>query len=306
LKFVINPDPYLLPAYRISPFSTSDISLNLRLKADSLILDYFDERFGKNRYRFTTNGREAIHLALIGYNLQKDDVVTILTTSGNHYISSCVTSEIEQFCKWSRKIQDRTRVIFINHEFGFPFQGLREFKSYGLPIIEDCAHSFFSLDDEGSIGKTGDFVIYSFPKMFPIQIGGLLVNNSDKVSVRSSISKAASGYIRNVLSNHIRNKQKIIESRIHNYRYLEQHFVELDLPARFEPRHNHVPGVFMFSVGGSSIDLNELKEYYYSHGVQCSVFYGEKSFFIPVHQALNKNDLDYFIEVMRSFIQCHL
>ena len=46
-----------------------------------------------------------------------------------------------------------------------------------MPIIEDCAGSFFSKDKKDTIGKIGDFVIYSFPKMFPLQIGGLLLSN---------------------------------------------------------------------------------------------------------------------------------
>ena len=74
------------------------------------------------------------------------------------------------------KFVPETKVIFVNHEFGYPYHDLIRLKDYKLPIIEDCAGSFFSSDKDGSIGEVGDFVIYSFPKMFPLQVGGLLVS----------------------------------------------------------------------------------------------------------------------------------
>ena len=166
--FIINPDPYSLPTYRIGPFRTIDLSVNHCLPESNLIDDYFNTRFNNREFIYTENGRKAINLALTSYNLEKDDVVTIITTSGNFYISGCVTSEIEKFCKWSREIKPETKILFVNHEFGYPIIELHKLKDYNLPIIEDCAGSFFSNDNNDTIGKTGDFVIYSFPKMFPL------------------------------------------------------------------------------------------------------------------------------------------
>ena len=121
--FVINPDPYLLPSYRISPFSTQDVAFNNNLPDNDLIDDYFNERFEGHKFYYTFNGRAALSLALSYYSLAKEDVVTIFTTSGNYYISKCVTDTISHFCGWSREIQDRTRLILVNHEFGYPCQG---------------------------------------------------------------------------------------------------------------------------------------------------------------------------------------
>jgi len=45
-----------------------------------------------------------------------------------------------------------------------------------------------------------------------------------------------------------------------------------------------------------------VKTYLWAHGIQCSVFYGEESFFIPAHQALSEGDILYFKEVIQSFI----
>lgn len=306
--FILNPDPYLLPTYRISPFRTEDIANNNTLPDDNGIDEYFDNRFSGKRYQYTLNAREALNRALSNYHLQKDDFVTILTTSGNFYISGCVTKEVEKFCKWSRKIENNTKVIIVNHEFGYPYSDLRELAKMGIPIIEDCAHSFFSKDKDKTIGNIGDFVIYSLPKMFPIQIGGLLVTNSnyytDKQNIiKKTIDEKSLKYIQNVLSKYIPYKEEIIEKRKSNYYSLKKRFESLGFDERFPLTDGIVPGVYMFHTNnGHSINLNELKNYFYMHGVQCSVFYGEETFFLPIHQALNEPDLDYFCEILKSFI----
>ena len=62
--FIINPDRFLSPAYRISPFATSDIGKNHGLNNCSSIDDYFKSRFRGFRFNYTTNGKQAINIAL--------------------------------------------------------------------------------------------------------------------------------------------------------------------------------------------------------------------------------------------------
>ncbi len=291
-----------MPDYKICPFSNNDLLTNRLLPKSNKIDDFFSSRFPQKKYIYTSTGREAIYLALESYKLQANDVVTIITTTDNYYISGCVTNEIEKFCKWSRVIEQNTKLLFVNHEFGYPYEELLELKKYQLPIIEDCAHSFFSSDKKNIIGTVGDYVIYSFPKIFPIQIGGLLVNNANNELLKKSVlGESECKYIKNVLSYYIQSKDEIIDKRLHNYLYLSTKFKELGFTERFELTDDIVPGVFMFQKGSHKIELPEFKKYFYAHGIQCSVFYGEESFFLPVHQALNEDDLDYFIEVMKSF-----
>jgi len=302
--YIINPDPYLLPSYHIGPFKTQDLARNHILPDSDFIDEYFNERFAGKSFAYTKNGRQAIDIALSSLNLQKEDVVTILTTSGNFYISGCVTSTIEKYCKWSREFEEGTRVIFVNHEFGYPYNGLRELKEYNLPIIEDCASSFFSVDDENSIGEVGDFVVYSFPKMFPLQIGGLLISpDPDGLRENDHLGQMELRHIKNVLSCQIPSWEKIIGDRITNYQILKEKFDTLGFGERFPLDRGIVPGVFMFRVRGMNLDLPDMKRYFYAHGVECSVFYGEEAFYIPVHQALNEYDLEYFFQVLNSFIQ---
>jgi DegT/DnrJ/EryC1/StrS aminotransferase family len=293
---ITKPDPYLVPAYRLSPFTTANVHKNARLPNESSAIDfYLSKRFADRNFSYTYNGREAIALALGYYNLQKNDVVTIYTTTGNDYISSCVTREIEKICRWSRNIETETKVILVNHEFGYPYENLSELLKLGYPIIEDCAYTFFSEDDPQRIGHVGDFAIYSFPKFFPIQIGGLLTS---KKSINLTVAKgilmdmSQLNYIKAVLSSNIDQVEHYAERRVANYQWLKDKLTTIGCKPRLPLKEGVVPGVFLFTVPGN-IDLPKMKSYLADLGIQCSVFYGEQAFFIPVHHELQQEDLNY-------------
>lgn len=302
--YILHPDKYLLPDYKISPFQSKDIEFNNNLPSDSKIDDYFKNRWKNRSFIYTNNGRSALNKALSYYQLQPTDLVTILTTTGNFYVSSCVTKEVEKFCKWNRQVEPKTRVIIVIHEFGYPYPGLIELSKLGIPIIEDCAYAFFSLDSNEVIGRVGEFCVYSFPKMFPIQVGGLLTFLPDKIINHEVWSQdGMENYIKKVLSFYIANEQAIKQKRMINDQWLEKALSHLNFSPRFKKNNLAVPGVYMFQLNNSELDVNRLKEYLYAHGIQCSVFYGERSFFIPNHQALSENDLLYFVRVIESFIE---
>lgn len=301
--FVIQPDPYSLPSYRIGPFRTADVGLNHRLPDDSYALDYFNQRFSEQRWAYTNNGRHAIHQALAWYQLKPSDVVTILTTTQNFYISGCVTREIERFCRWNREISADTKLILVNHEFGYPYQKLEQLRALHIPIIEDCCTTFFSDDGHTPVSRVGDFVVYSFPKFFPIQVGGLIVSNLPDSFQPQSVSDIEQNYYTRVLSYYLRAEDELLKARSLVYQQLCELLAPLHLVPRFDLQPGIVPSVFMFRSPSSKINYPDLKSWLWSHGIQCSVFYGEEAFFIPAHQALCYEDLLYFKQVIKTFIQ---
>jgi len=299
--FIINPDPYSTPVYRIGPFRTSDIANNVKLPDNCTIDDYFTERFGGQRFTYTQNGREAIYMALSHYSLERSDLVTVLTTSNNFYVSSCVTSTIEKFCKWNREIVPDTKLIFVVHEFGYISPEIKKIASLGIPIIEDLAPSFFSNDQNNMAGLYGDFAIYSFSKMFPIQIGGLLLNNNDLTTDKSAIDEEKVAYIKKVLSHYIKKKEEVLNKRASIYTYGIDRFRELGFTERFKRNDLMIPSAMLLKNSGIVNDLPALKAWLWQHGIHSSVFYGEDAFFLPSHQNLNETDVDYFVEVVRSY-----
>jgi hypothetical protein len=300
--FVFNPDQYLTPSYRISPFTTADVGRNSKMAADDFAVQYFNSRFGQHQWQYTANGREAIRLALKNYELQATDIVTILTTSQNFYISSCVTSEIESICQWNRELTTETKLIFVNHEFGYPYPNMAELVATGLPIIEDCCTTFFSQDEAGTLGKYGDFSVYSFPKFFPIQIGGLLVSNKNKVVPETiQLTMSEKQYVENVVSYYLRQQMSILKNRKENYDYAVNLFLKLGFTPRFTESKHVIPSVLLLKNNGIIQDLNQLKLALYACGIQNSIFYGEDAFFIPLHQHLSIDDIDYFAACTAHF-----
>lgn len=300
--YIIDPDPYSSPCFRIGPFTTKDVTYNYLLPPSNTIDHYLTDRFKDSKITYTRNGREAIQIALAYFKLEKDDVVSILTTSSNYYISSCVTKEIEKFCQWNREIIPETKVIFVNHEFGFTYPDMEELASLGIPIIEDCAHSFFSQTHNNKLGRYGDFTVFSFPKIFPIQIGGLLLCNNQAVNIHSSIDDESLNYIKKVLSHYIDQKHELLRNRALIYDYGIKLFSRLGFSERFKKDNYSVPSVMLLNNNGIVKDLPALKSHLWQHGIHSSVFYGEDAFYLPSHQNLSQGEVDYFVKVVQAYI----
>lgn len=296
-NYIINPTTEVTPIIRISPFNGLNVD-SVGANDKNSVDNYFNNRFGTD-WSFTIKARDAISIALSYYQLCHEDVVTILTTTNNFYISSCVTKEIEKYCKWTREITEKTKVIFVNHEFGFPYLDLSSLRQYNLPIIEDCAHSFLSVDSDSLIGRVGDFVIYSLPKFFSMQIGGVLVSNTYKLN-KETLPVAAYKYIYSNLSTYLSLVDQFAECRQLNHSYLSSQLSELGIIPRFDISERVYPGVFLFS-WKENIDYDGLKSFMQNNGVESSVFYGEKAFFIPVHHKLTKHYLDYMISLLKYY-----
>lgn len=302
--FVLNPDPFLLPSYRISPFQTKHLGQNAHWPESDFAAKYFDNRFGSGQWLITYNGREAIRLALQTYNLKPLDVVTILTTSENFYISSCVTKTIEEFCQWNRTVTHNTKVILVNHEFGYPHPEMAKIKALNLPIIEDCCTTFFSQDSAQKIGQYGDFATYSFPKFFPMQIGGLLVAKKGiSEAIKPEINPSESQYTLKAMSYYLPQTTEILTQRKANFAYASEALQALGFSLRFQGSDAIIPSALLLNNQHQIKDLPALKVFLTDHGIQSSVFYGEDAFFIPCHQHLNQVDIDYIRDCISFFIQ---
>lgn len=128
---------------------------------------------------FTPSGRAALEAILRNLDLDPADDILIANSSGQTYISSCVTCTVFNHCRPSRVLSDQTRAILVIHEYGFPHPHLDELlevaRTREIPLIEDCAHSLDSSIDGRPLGSFGDFAIFSLPKVLPVAAGGILV-----------------------------------------------------------------------------------------------------------------------------------
>lgn len=305
--FVFFPDDFRKVQYNISPFRGAE---DLKILRNRFIASNKDgrkiypqhtkEQFGPD-FLFTIDGKSAIRKALEIYNLSQDDHVWIITTSNNSYISSCVTKQIEKFCCWSRVKTEQTKLIFVVHEFGSVYKDMESLLQYRIPIIEDCAMSMFSNDIQGRIGKYGDFTIYSLPKFFPVQFGGVLCCNKEQYKKelfeQTKLTDNAEQLLLYISEYHFAQKKDIIAKRRENYAYLRKRFKELNCAVELPINSNECPSVFMFN--DHETDLNKLKVAFQEHGIESSIFYGRQAFFIPVHQNMELEDLDFMVELYK-------
>jgi len=298
---IINPENFRIPTYNISPFSVENLRQVNEIKKKDIFLNAEDYLSQFGTYEFTLSGKDAIFKSLSFYNLKKEDEVYIVTTSGNKYVSSCVTNEIEKYCKWSRILSSKTKLIFLIHEFGTVYKQIDELLKLNLPVIEDLAMSMFSNNKSSQIGKIGDFVIYSLPKFFPIQFGGILKYN--RKSYQENITNKKEPYqidLQKITASFLSHKEEIISKRRQNYEYYKEEFKILGIDTRFKLTSFEIPSVYMFST--DKINLDELKIFMQRNGVECGKFYDENTFFLPVHQELEKFDLDFIINLIKYFI----
>lgn len=292
---IINSAEELVPFVSIAALDRKNFCpklLDATPKADKYLL----ERFGE-KYVICSKAREAILVVLNELSLHSTDVVTILTTTGNSYISGCVTRAIEKVCQWSREFTPDTKAIFVNHEFGYAYENLKALKSYNLPIIEDCAHSYFTESED--IGMVGDFVIYSLPKAFSTQLGSVLVYRD---SIAYKTSTELDKYVRSALEPQVLHVEEFKAKRLANYNYYLEKLSPLGVSPYFKLKDGDIPGVFMFKFE-QPIDYRLLKSFLNSNGIDSSVYFGQDAYFIPVHHNVSQCELDYIINLIFYFIE---
>jgi hypothetical protein len=300
--FLISPAPFRLMNMTMSPFSTEDAFVNrkLWLKNKATSVDTVD--VNGHQGTITRSATEALAQALSHLCIAHDSEIWIETTTNNRYVSSCVTNTIERFCRWSRVRSDKTVAILVIHEFGFVYPRMHELLKMKLPIIEDAAYAMFSVGKEGMVGSWGDFVIYSLAKMFPMQAGGVLACKNE-VLLHHDLDLNESQYFSRCFRRYIGQREEIICKRIRNHTILKGMFADMGFESRFHPEPGEVPGAFMFKA--PERDLPELKMFMQSQGVECSVFYGEESFFVPCHQRMEECHLRYLADLVKWFFDEH-
>ncbi|TCO06847.1 DegT/DnrJ/EryC1/StrS family aminotransferase [Natronoflexus pectinivorans] len=296
--YIINPDDFRNGQLLMSPFTSGYQFRNHKLWSnfldDGLPYVTVDDR----KFYITPSGTSALEAVLNQINPAPENEVWIVTTSGNHYISGCVTRTIEKFCRWSRQKTEKTKAILVNHEFGFVHDEVEKLTAHHLPLIEDCAYSMYSGKNGKKAGTVGDFAIFSMAKMFPVQAGGLIVSNRG-LEFSGVCETNSRKYFKACFHYYQQQSEQIIDGRLKNFRLFEEKFGKAGLETRFEPQVGEVPGAFLFKAPGWPLD--ELKIFLQKQGIECSVFYGEDAFYLPCHQNMNVDHINYILTLIKFF-----
>ncbi len=122
----------------------------------------------------TGTGTQALHLALLSLGVSRGDEVVIpsyvcravlnavLYTGAKPILCDVNSKDYNMsFSEVKNKISHRTKAIIVTHMYGCPAE-VDKFKEYGIPIIEDCAHSVGAEYEGRRVGGLGDLSIFSF------------------------------------------------------------------------------------------------------------------------------------------------
>ncbi|MBV9528995.1 DegT/DnrJ/EryC1/StrS family aminotransferase [Sphingomonas sp.] len=239
-------------------------------------------------FTLTASGRQALGLVLDRIGLASDDEVAIMTTSGGSYVSACVTSTIEQRCRWAIGISGSSKAVIVIHEWGRPCEALAEAMASGLPVIEDCAYAFAARHPDGrQAGRDGHYAIYSLPKLFSVSFGGLAVSRMGG-TLPSPLDVKEQDYLCRAIAPELSRLPDLLAKRAKVWRHLAGMFSELGARPFFEPRATDTPAVFMFRHDAETVPLSEVRERFEAHGVEASVFYGENAFYVPAHHRMSE------------------
>jgi dTDP-4-amino-4,6-dideoxygalactose transaminase len=243
-----------------------------------------------------STGREAISIVLASLRLRRDDEVWIVTTFDLPNVSSCVTSTVFNTCKPSRVLSERTRAILVIHEFGVAHPDtplLADLaRRRSIPLIEDCAHTRDSRNAGWKVGTLGDYVILSFPKIFPAQCGGALLSDeplpsgdcTNHVKARQAIS---------IVLDCWRERDEYSRNRRDVFRRLSAGFRQLGYSTLFEVTDEVTPWFFP----AATRDCQALLDRAQKNNVDCSLWHGSEIVVFPCHQFLTGEDIDRIIGV---------
>ena len=298
-SFTIYPDKFYTPKVSIGPFNLKD-DCSWPEEADFNII----KNLGDNLL-FTNSGKEAIRLALEHLKVEKQDTVGIVTTSGNSYVSKCVTETISEYCSWvTNRLTKEMKCLFVIHEFGYlkSKQSMNELRELELPLINDFAYSLLSLAQSKRMDFIQEINLTSLPKSFNINFGGLLNLPKSNVKilnpeVKTKILESLRGQLTHeALVANINQRKK---NRDYYVAQLAQHGYQVIWDSS-----EIVPGVCMITPP-ENVNLPKLKIFLQRHGIESSVFYGQNAFFVPVHQLMSPKELDYVSYMIGAFKDDH-
>lgn len=303
---IIFSPPFIRPDIRITPFTASDM-ITYREDTQRDAYRIVEEHFGKN-YTILPRAISCLQAILKHIGVTKNDTVAVYKTfEDNEYISGCVSGPIEQVSKMVRVIDADTKAVIVIHEFGFPYKDIFALKKIceqkGIPLIEDCAWSYSSrFDDSKKVGDVGDYAIYSLPKIFPMQYGGILTGLSIPDDKNWADYKLLDYFKREViihaLAHYLPKLDQDAERRRQNWIKLEALFRRDGYDTMVKLEENVYPGSFLVSMS----NFQEVFERYEKFGVEAGRYYPERALFLPVHQGLGDAELDYIYGVFRGLL----
>ncbi len=295
---MIMKPPELKPTLLLTPFDTAALGTPVHKGSAELSRKTLDTFCQGKPWTFFPRAMYAIftivrHLKNEG-TINEGGNVWVTTTTDTHFVSSCVSSAIEQTVPMSRELTPKTGAILVIHEFGFPHPKLAELRKIAnerkIPLIEDCAYAFGT---EG-VGTTGDYVIQSLTKTFPVQFGGMLIGkNFTHEELWKGFGCSDAGkeeYTLSMLGLWCKNTTELIEKRRQNFAWYESIFGSDRTYFPLLP--GVMPGAYVLRCRDEE-HMKEISAFVTGFGIECGNYWKNSAIILPVHQRLEQAHLEY-------------
>ncbi|MEI8173862.1 MAG: DegT/DnrJ/EryC1/StrS family aminotransferase [Deltaproteobacteria bacterium] len=143
-----------------------------------------------------SSGTAALHLALLSLGIQKGDEVILPSFVCSAPLNAIrytgaepVIADVDRHTfnidvhDLKRRITPKTKAVIVPHMFGLSAD-VDDIKSFGIPVIEDCAQSLGSRYKGAYTGSFGDLSIFSFyaTKMIATGEGGMVLSNNESLT----------------------------------------------------------------------------------------------------------------------------
>lgn len=303
-KIFLNPDSYYKPIIRISPFNLHDCNTTYHeLTYETLKKYEIFSQLGEILF-LTNSGKEAIENVFNYSSLQKKKTIFIMTSSGNTYISKCVTDTIKHKTNWKLTTFDKADIVYFIHEFGqvIQYNYFNNIRKRGKVLIHDFAYSLASLILSGEDFRD-EISVYSLPKFFPVNHGGLVNIPFKFHNEKTDVLQDKSLYFNFTNSNYldITYLEKSAKQRCNNQKYYQDKLRNFGIK-KFWKQELLSPGVAMLG-STQDIDWNSFKVFMNNHGVEMSIFYGKSAFFLPTHQNLLEVEKQYITSLVKYYFE---
>lgn len=278
-----------------------------------------------------SNGTTAIYVALkalgvVGYDEVvlptyvcknvKDAVlhigaIPVLCDIGIHW---CMTEETV-----ATVITKKTKAIIIVHPLGI-YCEVKQFKKFGLPIIEDCCQAFSK-----EVGLIGDVAVYSFnaTKCLSTGEGGAICTNDDTLSVKLDElfrNKSMANPLSDLQSALGLSQLRRYDETLAKREYIAKRYFE-GLPKELTSNQSKVKSMFFrFLLTSDTVDFEQLKTYATDRGVAVrkgvdTLLHDEQSIIhfpnaeqtlkrtisIPIYPSMTGEDVDQVINSINSY-----
>lgn len=260
------------------------------------------ENFYNRPALITNSGTTALNLILNSLGLNITDDIFVTTTFGTHYVSSCVTSAIFNYCKPSKTWGTNTKAVIVVHEFGVPHAAIFDIKKKAeakkIAVIEDCAHSLSTNINKNLIGTIGDYAVFSPRKHILLPNSGILLGDIGGINYQPSVEAGAFLMsVENTLEPELTRLSFYQSKRAENFSRLSKIATEAGFLPYFCLREAVSPYVFPFVVPNSDIQ-DKIIDQLGRVGIESFRWRGGNIIIVPVHQLLDEYYFTLFEEVV--------